>query len=105
MAIGDAIGMASKLTLKCMDLERKRDEAIRSCHIWQTGHAELVKERDRWIRLYDSATAEREELRKALSLAGRRCNQIHHPKSMQHGDSDPCPVEKFIEQLLWKQPK
>jgi len=46
-----------------------------------------------------------EELRKALSLAGRRCNQLHHPKSMQHGDSDPCPVEKFIEQVLWKQPK
>jgi hypothetical protein len=27
-------------------LERERDEAIRSCHIWQKGHAELVTERD-----------------------------------------------------------
>jgi hypothetical protein len=27
-------------------LERQRDEAVRSCHIWQTGHAELVSERD-----------------------------------------------------------
>jgi len=60
MAIGDAIGMASKLTLKCMDLERERDEAVRSCHIWQTGHSELVKERDKWIGLCDSATAERD---------------------------------------------
>jgi len=29
-------------------LERERDEAIRSCHIWQTGHAELVAERDKY---------------------------------------------------------
>jgi histidinol dehydrogenase len=56
-------------------------------------------------RKLDIAIAERDELRRALSLAGKRCNQIHHPKSMQHGDSDPCPVEKFIEQVLWKQPK
>lgn len=27
-------------------LERERDEAIRSCHIWQRGHTELVAERD-----------------------------------------------------------
>jgi hypothetical protein len=26
----------------------QRDEAIRSCHIWQTGHAELVTERDKY---------------------------------------------------------
>lgn len=24
-------------------IERERDEAVRSCHIWQTGHAELVR--------------------------------------------------------------
>ena len=41
-------------------LELERDEAVRSCHIWQKGHSEMVKERDRWIRLYDSATAERD---------------------------------------------
>ena len=29
-------------------LERQRDEAIRSCHIWQKGHAELVAERDKY---------------------------------------------------------
>lgn len=61
MTIGtDAIGMASKLTLKCMDLERERDEAIRSCHIWQKGHAKLVEERDRWERLHHAAIAERD---------------------------------------------
>jgi len=26
----------------------QRDEAIRSCHIWQKGHAELVAERDKY---------------------------------------------------------
>ena len=30
------------------ELERERDEAIRSCHIWQEGHAELVAERDKY---------------------------------------------------------
>lgn len=36
------------------------------------------------------------ELRKALSLAGKLCHEVHHPKSMQHGDLDPCPVEALI---------
>lgn len=46
------------------ELENERDEAIRSCHIWQKGHAELVKERDKWAGLYDAAIAERDELRR-----------------------------------------
>jgi hypothetical protein len=29
-------------------MERERDEAIRSCHIWQNGHAELVAERNKY---------------------------------------------------------
>jgi hypothetical protein len=29
-------------------LERERDEAIRSCHIWQKGHSDIVTERDLW---------------------------------------------------------
>lgn len=29
-------------------LERERDEAVRSCHIWQNGHAELVAERNKY---------------------------------------------------------
>ena len=43
---------------------------------------------------------ERDELRKALSLAGKLCHGVHHPKSMQHGDLDPCPVEALIQQAL-----
>ena len=45
----------SKMLDQAKKLERERDaavaerdEAVRSCHIWQKGHAELVKERDRW---------------------------------------------------------
>ena len=26
----------------------ERDEAIRSCHIWQKGHSDIVSERDLW---------------------------------------------------------
>lgn len=26
----------------------ERDEAIRSCHIWQKGHSDIVKDRDGW---------------------------------------------------------
>lgn len=29
-------------------IERERDEAVRSCRIWQRGHAELVAERDKY---------------------------------------------------------
>ena len=32
----------------CRKFERERDQAIRSCHIWQKGHAELVAERDKY---------------------------------------------------------
>ena len=45
---------------------------------------------------------ERDELRKALSLAGKLCHEVHHPKSMQHGNLDPCPVEALIQQALYK---
>jgi len=34
-------------------LERERDEAVRSCHIWQKGHAELVAERDLCLQQID----------------------------------------------------
>jgi hypothetical protein len=34
-------------------LERQRDEAVRSCHIWQKGHAELVAERDLCLQQID----------------------------------------------------
>ena len=34
------------------DLERERDEAIRSCHIWQQGHSDLVADRDGWKKLH-----------------------------------------------------
>ena len=30
-------------------LERERDEAVRSCHIWQKGHSDIVAERDRLL--------------------------------------------------------
>ena len=43
---------------------------------------------------------ERDDLRKALSLAGKLCHEVHHPKSMQHGSLDPCPVEALIQQAL-----
>jgi len=33
-------------------LERERDEAIRSCHIWQQGHGDIVKDRDEWKKLH-----------------------------------------------------
>ena len=36
------------IVLLSRKLERERDQAIRSCHIWQTGHAELVAERDKY---------------------------------------------------------
>ena len=37
----------------CQKLERQRDEAVRSCHIWQKGHAELVAERDLCVKQID----------------------------------------------------
>ena len=44
------------------------------------------------------------DLREALSLAGKLCHEVHHPKSMQHGGLDPCPVEALIQQVLYQEP-
>lgn len=30
------------------DLIAERDEAVRSCHIWQKGHSDIVADRDLW---------------------------------------------------------
>jgi len=46
----------------CQKLERERDEAIRSCHIWQTGHAELVAERDYLLNLLQLNQPERKHI-------------------------------------------
>jgi hypothetical protein len=43
------------------DLERERDEAIRSCHIWQRGHSKLVVDRDDWKRFAVEQEKEIEE--------------------------------------------
>ncbi len=53
----------------------------------------LVQERDEAYKL----ERERDELRKALSLAGKLCHEVHHSKSMQHGDLDPYSVEALIQ--------
>jgi len=45
--------IAEKLVILARKLERERDEAIRSCHIWQKGHAELVAERDLCVKQID----------------------------------------------------
>ena len=43
-------------------LERERDAAIRSCHIWQKGHAELVSERDYLLNLLQVNQTERKHI-------------------------------------------
>ena len=43
-------------------LERERDEAVRSCHIWQKGHAELVSERDYLLNLLRVNQPERKHI-------------------------------------------
>jgi hypothetical protein len=51
--IGYLAAEISRLRGKLNELERERDEAIRSCHTWQKGHAELVTERDYLISLLE----------------------------------------------------
>jgi hypothetical protein len=42
-------------------LERERDEAVNSCHIWQKGHSALVADRDDWKYLAVDQEKEIEE--------------------------------------------
>ena len=85
------------LSAFCRKLERERDEAL----------ADLEFRRDLYklqSERLEGIERERDELRNALSLAGKLCHEVHHPKSMQHGDLDSCPVEAFIQQALYKKP-
>ena len=43
---------------------------------------------------------ERDELKKALRLAGKLCHEVHHPKAMQHDYATYCPVEALIQKAL-----
>lgn len=51
-------------------LERERDEAVRSCHIWQKGHSKLVTDRDDWKAA--AVTFEKERDEALFDLAFRR---------------------------------
>jgi hypothetical protein len=54
--------IGSCLACDLLQLERERDEAIRSCHIWQKGHAELVAERDYLLNLLQVNQPERKHI-------------------------------------------
>lgn len=63
-------------------LERERDEAIRSRHIWQNGHSALVEDRNRWMSLagvrredYLQATTLVNELNKELATVRKQNNE------------------------------
>ena len=85
----------------CRKLERERDDAIKMMkRTWDNSGQIIASQANENILL----TEQRDELRNALSLAGKLCHQVHHPKSMQHGDLDSCPVEAFIQQALYKKP-
>ena len=52
----------SAIVCLCRKLERQRDEAVSSCHIWQKGHAELVSERDYLLNLLQFNQPERKHI-------------------------------------------
>jgi hypothetical protein len=53
---------SAELLQLCGTLQKERDEAVRSCHIWQTGHAELVAERDYLLNLLQLNQPERKHI-------------------------------------------
>lgn len=66
------------------------------------GEAGLIAATMRCVDAHEKATEQRDRLAEALSLAGKLCHVVHHPKSMQHETFDPCPVEALIKQALSK---
>ena len=58
----DKYTFENPIVFLCQKLERERDEAIRSCHIWQKGHAELVAERDYLLNLLQVNQPERKHI-------------------------------------------
>ena len=85
-------------------LERERDMLKKHISIMDISHKIANDEYFKLAVENEKLERERDELRKALSLAGKFCHEVHHPKSMQHGDLDSCPVEALIQQALYKKP-
>ena len=83
----------------CRKFERERDDAIEMMKRTKDNSGEIIASQ---VVENIILTQERDELRNALSLAGKLCHQVHHSKSMQHGAFDPCPVEALIQQALYK---
>ena len=107
----------------CRKLERERDKmsdafimTVDEMVQVQSQLRDVERERDTYREQADAlvdrlgatqermidAERERDKLAEALSLAGKLCNVVHHPKSMQHETFDPCPVEALIKQALYK---
>jgi len=41
------------------------------------------------------------DLEKALSYTTIECRKLHHSIKHRHEASEPCPVEKFIDEVLY----
>lgn len=63
-------------------------------------HLELEQQVSYWQQQAYKMERERDRLKKALRLSGKRCEEVHHPKEMQHGYGTDCPVEAFIQKAL-----
>ena len=85
------------------ELENERDEAVRSCHIWQKGHAELVKERDKWAGLYDAAIAERDNALSDWRQADTDSIRAFRERNEAREQRDR--LAKALEQLMTYQPR
>ena len=42
------LNQVGKVVLRIEEIKNERDEAVRSCHIWQDGHSKIVADRDYW---------------------------------------------------------
>ena len=58
-------------------LERERDEAIQSCHIWQKGHSEMVERCARWEDVaYDKLSELSRQIEKTRIVTEQRNTAI-----------------------------
>lgn len=58
------------------EARRERDEAIRSCYIWQKGHNEIVEERNKLLRRIDVLATDREDWKRLAVEQERDINEL-----------------------------
>jgi hypothetical protein len=88
--VREAIKLVSRMSF---GINRANGMEYEYLHNMLERYAELLEQ-------HEALEARAEKQQRALVLTCKRCDCIHHEKKHRHNSSEPCPVEKIIQEAL-----